>query len=261
MLPRIDVPSFEVTIPSTGQKVKLRCMKVREEKILLMAKEGNDPGEILNAVKQVVQNCLTERVDLDNLAIFDVEFLFLRLRAQSVSDKAEVAYIDNDEVATAMEGIIPDNKAYDLELAKAQRGATYTFNIDLNTVEVKFPEKLEKNLKVNDKVGVILRFPPASLYSDKEFMDSSGEKLVNMLIQKSIETIYDGDKVTELAKNPRERENLAEWIDGLDVKVYNKLKAFFGDLPHLNYEIKYTNKNGKDRVITLTTLNDFFSFV
>jgi hypothetical protein len=265
-LPKIDVPTFELEIPSTKQKVKMRYMRVKEEKILLMAKEGSDPGEILNSVKQVVQNCIVEAFDpksfdLDNLAIFDIEFLFLRLRAQSVSDKAEVAYIDNDEVATAMEEIPGGDKKYDLEMAKAQRAATYTFNIDLNTVDVQFPEKLEKNVKVNDKVGVVLRFPPASLYSDKDFMNATGENLVNMLIKKSIETVYEGDKVTEMAKNPREKQELDEWIDSLDVKVYNKLKEFFTNLPHLFYEIKYTNKNGKDRTITLTTLNDFFSFV
>lgn len=262
MLPKIEVRTFKVTIPSTKTEVTMRCMKVKEEKILLMAKEGNDPAEILSSVKQVVNNCIMDKVNIDELAIFDIEYMFLQLRAQSISDKTEVAYIDNDEVNTTMSAstVQADGPLYPAELDKAQRKATHTFTIDLNKVEVKFPEKTEKNIKISDKAGIVLKYPPAGLYSDKEFMNSSGEKLIDLLICKSIETVYDGKDVDSF-KSDADTKDLKEWIDNLDVKVYNKIKEFFNDLPHLFYEIKYTNKNGKDRTITLTTLNDFFQLV
>jgi len=270
-LPTITTPTFKLTVPSTKQEVTMKLMQVKDEKVLLMAKEGNDTGEILASVKQVVQNCLVApALSVDDLSIFDVEYMFLQLRSHSISDKTEVSYIDNDEVDTFMaeypEGLKELTSAP--EMTAAQRKATHTFTINLNEVEVKFPENKENNIKISDKAGIILKYPPASLYSDKEFMEATGEKVVDLLIQKSIQTIYDGEKQTDIGKpektvdlmeQNKNRNDLKEWIDNLDVKVYNKVKEFFSDLPHLHYEIKYTNKNGKDRTITLTTLNDFFS--
>jgi len=260
MLPKIETMTFEVEIPSTKQKIKMRCMKVREEKILLAAKEGGDYGEILASVKQVVNNCVVpmthpdQQVNIDDLAIFDIEYLFLKLRAKSVAETTEVAYIDNDEVFTAMGDSVDQVK-----LPIEQRKATYTFTIDLNKVEVKFPEKVEKNIKISDKAGIVLGYPPAALYSDKEFMNAAGENLVDLLILKSIETIYDGPTISYNKKSKIPQEELKEFINNLDVKVYNKIREFFNNLPHLDYEIKYTNKNGKDRTITLTSLTDFFT--
>jgi len=265
MLPKLESPTFKVKIPSMEQEVTMRCMKVKEEKILLMAKEGGDYGEILSSVKQVVQNCVVEpKTNVDDLAIFDIEYLFLKLRARSVSETTEVAYIDNDEVATAM-----GDSADQVKLQVEQRKATYSFTIKLDDVVVQFPEKTEKEIKISDTAGIVLRYPPAALYSDKEFMNASGEKLVDLLIQKSIQTIYDGKDVKNFGgvftgaeaaiRRAREQEELSVWINDLDIKTYNKIRSFFNDLPHLNYEIKYTNKNGKDRTISLTNLNDFFT--
>jgi hypothetical protein len=258
-LPRIEHPTWELEIPSKKEKVKMRDMLVREEKILLQAKEGDEPAEILNAVKTVVQNCVeTPGVSVDDWAIFDIEYAFLKLRAHSVSEIAETAYIDNDEVDTDMEGINASSSEYDRKLRQAQAQATRTFKIDLNEVKIKFPEKIESQIKVNNKVGIHLKYPPASLYSDKEFMQASGDDLVHMLVQKSIDTIYDGKEISYDKTHPAAPGEMKEFVESLDVKVYNKMKDFFNNLPHLEHEIKYTNKNGKDRTITLTTLGDFF---
>lgn len=237
ILPKIMHPVFVVTVPSTKETVKMRQMLVKEEKILLMAREGEDRQEILTAIKQVVNNCLETKVDIDNLTLFDVEYLFLRLRAQSVSPETKVSYIDNDD------------------------GKTYTFDVDLNEVVVKFPENAEKEIKASDMVTIVMRYPPASLYSDKEFLSSEGEKLVDMLIQRSIDTIYDGKNVIDVASSASKMTatDLQKWIEELDIKTYNKIRDFLNNLPSLFYEIKYTNANGKERVITLATLNDFFT--
>jgi hypothetical protein len=259
MLPKIDEITFDIEIPSTKQKIKMRCMKVKEEKLLLAAKQGADPGEILTAVKQVVQNCVLGDVNIDDWAIFDVEYAFLKLRAQSVSDEAEVAYIDNDEVDSEMDGVNPSSSEYDGKLRKAQAKATRSFKIDLNKVGIKFPEKTQSQIKVNNKVGIHLRYPPASLYSDKEFLDSTGDKLADLLVQKSIDTIYEGEKISYDKEHPAQPKELEEFVESLDVKVYNQIREFFSDLPHLYHEIKYTNKNGKEREIVLSTLGDFFT--
>jgi len=116
-LPKITHPMFDVIIPSTKTKIKIRPMLVKEEKILLMAKNGEEETEILAAVNQVVNNCIiTDGIDVDKLALFDVEYLFVKIRAVSVSNVSKVSYKDNE-----------DEKIYD-------------FEVDLNNVEVKFPE-------------------------------------------------------------------------------------------------------------------------
>lgn len=282
MLPRIESPTWDLEVPSTKDKVKMRLMKVSDEKLLLMAKEGDDPGEILTAVKQVVNNCIVQRgsgdykpqdqkgeykhQDIDEWAIFDIEYAFLQLRAHSVSDTAEVSYIDNEEVDNTMsEWEFTSSQPIDVskrevEMKKAQTAATRTFKIDLKNVKVKFPDKTESQIKINNKVGIHLKYPPASLYSDKEFLGATGDELVNLLITSSIETIYDGNVISYDKTHPAQPNELREFIEGLDVKVYNKIKEFFNDLPHLEHKIEYINKNGKDRVITLTTLGDFFQF-
>lgn len=270
-LPRIETPTFTVKLPSSNKEVTLRCMLVREEKLLLMAREGQDPAEILGAVKQVVINCLVSTESVDNLPLFDLEYLFLQIRAHSVGETASVSYIDNEEVNTAMEKYDSNTERGDTTerarveaLAVEQRKATRTFTIDLNKVEVKFPDKIEKNIKVSDKVGIVLRYPPASLYSDKEFLASSGEELADKLVMSCIETIYSGKDIHTIPYYGQgqvaDKDELKEFIDNLDIKSYDKIKEFLTNLPHLYYVIEYKNKLGSERKIELTTLSDFFLF-
>jgi len=261
-LPVIETPTFTVELPSSQDKthVQMRNMKVKEEKILLMAKQGNDPMEILAAIKQVVNNCIVgEDVNVNNIALFDLEYLFLKLRAQSVSDIAEVAYLDNEEVAdhiktNTKEGEEPTEATIDL----ARKRATRTFKIDLKKVKVQFPQESDRRVPINDKTGIVLKYPPAELYGDKEFIESKPEDVLDMLISKSIDYIYDGEETINMKDG--DLEEIKEWLDNLDIQTHNKLVEFFSELPHLYYEIKYKNKLGSERKIELTTLNDFFQF-
>jgi hypothetical protein len=261
-LPKIEAPVFNVELPSDKEKsVTMRTMKVKEEKILLMAKQGDDPMEILMAIKQVVNNCIVnESVDVNDIALFDLEYLFLKLRAQSVSDIAEVAYLDNEEVADALRKLPEDMEAEtkEKELEKARRKATRTFKINLKKVEVVFPKQSDRTVQIDKKTGIVLKYPPAELYGDKKFIESKPEDVLDMLISKSIDYIYDGDDITHMDKI--DIEEIKEWLNDLDIQTHNKLVEFFSELPHLHYEIKYKNKLGSERKIELTTLNDFFQF-
>lgn len=224
---------FDVVIPSTKKKIKIRPMLVREEKILLMAKTGEDANEILSAVKQVVNNCIVDSdIDIDKLALFDIEYLFVRIRSISVNNVSKVSYRDNE-----------DNKIYD-------------FEVDLEKVEVKFPESLEKNFSITDKAGIIMKYPEASLYSDKTFLETPAEKILDTLILRCIDKIYDGDSMMD-PKNFTEKD-LVEFVDNLDVNTYDKLRKFFNALPTLYYKIEYVNENKNTRTIEMTALTDFF---
>jgi hypothetical protein len=233
-LPKITHPMFDVVIPSTKTKIKIRPMLVKEEKILLMAKNGEEETEILSAVKQVVNNCIvTDGIDVDKLALFDVEYLFVKIRAVSVSNVSKVSYKDNE-----------DEKIYD-------------FEVDLDKVEVKFPTKIEKNIAISDTSGIIMKYPEAALYSDTEFLKLPPEQIIDSLILHCIDKIYDGDEMFD--PKSFKKSELNDFIEQLDVNTYDKLRQFFTNIPNLYYQIEYTNLNGNKREIVLTALTDFFT--
>ena len=232
MLPKISQPTFTVELPSTGEQVKMRHMLVKEEKILLMAKESDDPSDVYNAITQVLNNCMIEPVK--SMSIVDLEYLFLRLRASSVSTKSRVSYRDNE-----------DEQVYD-------------FEIDLNQVNVKFPEtKPNDTIKVSDEVSIKLKLPPAEIYGKKEFLSMTGEQAFLEILKNSIESITEGSKHFDPKMSTA--EELTEFIDGLPVSSFNEIREYFSNLPRLNYEINYKNKKGTERSIVLSTLNDFFT--
>jgi len=232
-LPKIKHPIHEYTIPSTRKKELFRPFLVREEKILLIAKASGDQADILRAVKQVVNNCaINKAFDIDKIAIFDVEYLFLRLRAVSINNMVKVSYIDNE-----------DKEVYD-------------FEIDLSKVEVKFPENIDQIIKVNDKITIVMKHPPASLFDDKDFTNS-GDNAFYELIVRCIDKIYEDDDVY----NPADysKEEIEDFLNDLDIDVFEKIQIFMSEMPKLYYRIEYKNKNEKDRVIELTSLADFFT--
>ena len=231
-LPKIKHPIHEFIIPSTRKKELFRPFLVREEKLLLIAKSSGDQADVLRAVKQVVNNCaINKTFDIDKIAIFDVEYLFLKLRAVSINNMVKVSYIDNE-----------DKEVYD-------------FEIDLSKVEVKFPDGIDQVIKVNDQIAIVMRHPPASLFDDKEFAESGNDAFYELILR-CIDKIYEGDDVY----NPSEysKQEMEDFLNDLDVDVFEKIQAFMSKMPKLYHRIEYKNKNEKDRVIELTSLADFF---
>ncbi len=225
---------FDVVIPSTKKKIKIRPMLVKEEKILLMAKTSDDATAILPAIKQVVNNCIVESdIDVDRLALFDIEYLFIKIRGFSVSNVVKVSYRDNS-----------DDKVYD-------------FEIDLDKIEVQFPKNIEKTIKMTDTTGIIMKYPEASLYSDEEFLNSSPEDIIENLITRCIDKVYDGDVIFD-TKTFTVKE-VKEFVEELDINTYDKMKTFLTDLPKLYHKLEYKNSKGEDREIVMSALNDFFT--
>lgn len=236
-LPKISHPLFDVTIPSTNKKIKIRPMLVKEEKILLMAKSGGDPRDALSAVRQVVNNCIMDdKLDIDNLTTFDIEYLFIKIRAYSISNISKVSYIDSE-----------DNK-------------TYEFEVNLDEVVVKFPESIDKNIKINDDIIVVMKYAPSALMIDDEFTQTDMNKYFDMLIANCVDKIFQGDEVFEISDVPK--AELQQYLENeFDSLSYDKMRKFVLNMPRLNYEIKYTNSKGTERKILMTSLVDFFTLV
>lgn len=233
-LPKIQYPTTVIKIPSTNKEYMFRPMLVKEEKLLLMAKASTDETDILGTIKQVINNCcLDDKFEVDRLPLFAVEYIFLKLRAASIGDQVKVSYRDFE-----------DDKVYD-------------FLIPLSKVEVKYPENSDNKIEVNDKAGLIMTYPTANLYDDKEFLATVGEESTYQLIVKCIDKIYDEENLYE-AKD-FEKKDLLEFVELLDIKTYEKVRDFMRNIPSLYYKIEYKNTNGTDRTIELTSLTDFFT--
>ena len=231
-LPKLQHPIYELTLPSTNQQVKFRPFLVREEKILLMAKQSDDPKEIVRALKQIINNCIVEpQLDVEQLATFDLEYFFLKLRSKSVNNMVSLSYKDFE-----------DDKVYTVE-------------VDLDDVQIKRDPAHTNKIRINETVGLTLRYPSAEIYSKMSASDENEAALG--AVKWCIDTVYDEDNVYPL-KDFTDKE-VDEFIQSLDVNSLERILDFFRTMPKLHYEVKYVNSLGNSRSIDLDTLSDFFT--
>lgn len=232
MLPKIDHPVYKIKIPSIQKNHSFRPFLVKEEKLLLMAKESGNETDIFSAIKQIVTNCsIDKNLDINKLSIFDLEYIFLKIRAFSIDNIVKIAYRDEED------------------------GTVYNFEIDLNEINVKFPEKKSNIVKINDKVGLIMKYPSASLYEDQEFLKTENNHYFELIL-KCVDKIYFGEEVYEVKEISR--KELEEFIENLKVDIFKQVNDFLVNTPRIEHVISYTNKNGSKREIYLNSLNDFF---
>lgn len=232
-LPKIQQPLFELKIPSTGKKVQFRPFVVKEEKLLLIAQQSDNDKDVLRAMKQIINNCVVDNIDIDSLATFDLEYMFLKIRAKSVNNIIKLSYRDNE----------------DEEL--------YEFELNLDDVEVTKAPNVDTKIKINDEVGIVMKYPQASITEDLGEFENEVD-LMMFFVKKCIDSIYDAESV--YPANETSDEELEDFIDSLDVATFDKIKVFFESLPKLYHKFEYKNKMGNDRVIELTTLRDFFTW-
>jgi len=207
-------------------------MTVKEEKILMTAAEGKEDDHVFNAVRQVVHNCLIENTH--KLTVFDIEYLFIRIRIVSVGSTISVTYRDNDDEQS------------------------YGFEIDLEKVEVKFNKESDelKTISIND-MKLNLDYPKESVFDKiKPSEDLTASQYLMKSLAACIDTVETKEGKTVFEDAPEQEQQ--EFIESLDSKTYDKIKKFFEKVPTLHYQIEYKNANGKDRKIVLDTLSDFF---
>lgn len=233
-LPKIDQPVVKIEIPSTKKPASFRPFLVKEEKILLMAKDSEDPADILLAIKQIVNNCsLDATVNINTLTIFDLEYIYLKLRAVSVNNIINVVIRDYD-----------DNTDHNLE-------------INLNDVKVEFPENINKKIEITKKAGLIMKYPLATLYEDKEYLNLQDDYLFALMVR-CVDKIYDGDNIYEASSYSK--KELSTFLENLDLKTYEQMKMFLDKTPKLKYVLKYKNKLDQEKSVEFNSLNDFFTF-
>ena len=234
-LPKLNTPTYELEVPSTDEKIKYRPFLVKEEKILMIAMESKDNGQIVNAVKDIVTSCTFEKLDIANLPMFDVEYIFLNIRAKSVGEVSKLKLLCPD-----------DKKTYaDVEL-------------DLTEVKVQVDDNHTNKIELTDDMGMIMTYPTIDSFTDSGIQTINANNMLDV-IGSCILQIYEnkGEKLYQ-AKDQTKKE-LAEFIESMDTKQFKQIQAFFDTMPKLKHTIKITNpKTKKTSDVTLSGLNDFF---
>ena len=235
-LPKMAVPRYTVELPSTGEKLNMRPYLVKEEKVLMIALESNDPEQIAESVRSIIRSCY-ELESLDELTIFDIEFLFLQLRGKSVGEEMKIQIKCKGEDCTTMNPL--SINIDDIKVSTQDSDGTILFG-DVNGVGVKmrYPS-----------VDVISKINPENLGSVEGIMD---------LVVDCIDTIFDNDNV--YSAKTEKRVDLVEFIEGLSSEQFKLVQAFFQDTPSVSYNTKFVCMKCKlDNEVELKGLNSFFS--
>ena len=236
-LPKLNVPVYEAILPSTEKVIKYRPFLVKEEKLLLTAQESGDDA-VLPAVKQIIKNCVQGEVDVDNMPLFDIEYLFLRLRAKSVGE----------EVTLGLKPWgCPQNGG---ELCNLSTEVA----INLEDVKVIKDKKHTSKIMLDDKIGIMMTYPNISQVDIK---GSDSEMGMN-IIKSCIKMIFTEKETYE--SDSFEDKELDEFIDSLNTKQMEKIRDFFNSMPTLKHTVKYKCKTcNEEKETTVQGLNSYFS--
>jgi hypothetical protein len=234
-LPKLTTPTYELEIPSTDEKIKYRPFLVREEKILLIALESGESEDIITAIKDIVTECTYGKVDLGKMPMFDVEYIFLNIRAKSVG-----------EVST-LRLLCPDDKE------------TYVnVDIDLSEIMVQVDKGHNPKIELTDEMGMIMTYPNIDSLSASGVTDITADNMLDV-ISACILQIYDkkGEEVFE-TKDQTKKE-ISEFVESLNTKQFADVQKFFDTMPKLKHTIEVENPKTKVKSkIVLQGLNDFF---
>jgi hypothetical protein len=237
-LPKIATPIYELEIPSLKKKIRYRPFLVKEEKILIIALETEDSKQIANAVKNVITNCiLSKGIKVEDLATFDIEYLFLNIRGKSVGETVDVLITCPDDGTTQ----VPTS-------------------ISLDEINVEVDPKHSRDIKLDDSLTLRMRYPSMTEFIKNNF--DSGESVsvddTFDLIVSCIDQIY-SEEESWTASDSTKKE-LLEFVEQLSSKQFKEVEKFFDTMPKLSHTIKIKNPNTKvESEVVLEGLSAFFA--
>ncbi len=237
-LPKINTPTYELVLPSTGKKLKYRPFLVREEKILIMALESENIKQITEAVMEILESCiLSKNFKLNDLATFDLEYLFLNVRSKSVGETVEINVTCPD-----------DNKT------------TVSMSIDLDSIKVVKDKKHKTTVKLDDNLSLKLKYPSVVQFIENNFEASEKSEVSNTLdmIISCIDTIYTEEESWNASESTK--KELEDFVDQLNTKQFKSIEDFFATMPKLTHSVKVKNPTtGVESNVRLEGLAAFFN--
>jgi len=237
-LPKINTPTYELVLPSSGKKIKYRPFLVREEKILIMALETEDVKQITDSVIQILNSCiLTKGVDITKLATFDIEYLFLNVRSKSVGETVEIILTCPD-----------DNKT------------TVPTSIDIDSIKIKKDRKHKDTIKLDDNLSLKLKYPSMQQFIENNFEASDKNEVSNTLdmIVSCMDVIFNEEESWPASESTK--QELEDFVDQLNTKQFKMIENFFSTMPKLTHTVKIKNpKTNVESTIVLEGLAAFFN--
>lgn len=215
-LPMNTTPSYTLEIPSTKQKVKFRPFLVKEEKALLIAQQSEEPEVMIDTLKQVIAGCIKDKVDVDDLATFDLEYIFTQIRSKSVGEEIEL--------------IFPCSHCDD-EKAKVK------ITFDLTKIKVETPENHSKKIELFGDVGVMMKYPTIEVIEKIETLNNNDIDAVFDVVAGCIEYIYDSSEI--FYAKEQTKDELGEFLNNLTSDQFAKIQEFFQTMPKLRQEVDY----------------------
>ena len=239
-LPTIETPTYELKLYSSNKKIRYRPFLVKEEKVLIIALESKDQEGITNAVKEVLKKCiLTKGVDVDSLPTFDIEYLFLNIRAKSIGEDIKLTVTCPDDGETKV-----------------------PVTIYVDEIKIKKPKGHTKDIKLDDKMTLRMKYPSIDQFIENNFTtDNKEDSMVNKtfkIVADCMDTIYTAEDAWETKDyTPQER---MDFVEQLNSSQYKKVENFFSSMPKLSHTIEVVNPNTKEKSnIVLEGLADFFA--
>ena len=239
-LPTIETPTYELKLHSSNKKVRYRPFLVKEEKVLIIALESKDQMEITNAVKEVLKKCiLTKGIDVDSLPTFDIEYLFLNIRAKSIGEDIKLTVTCPDDGETKV-----------------------PVTIYVDEIKVIKPKGHTKDIKLDDKLTLRMKYPSLDQFIENNFnTEDEEESMVNKtfkVVADCMDTIFTGEDAWE-AKDYTPQERM-DFVEQLSSNQYKKVEKFFSTMPKLSHTIEVVNPNTKEKgSVVLEGLADFFA--
>jgi len=235
-LPILTTPTYELEVPSTDDKIKYRPFLVKEEKILLIALESGNTEDIVQAVKSIVEECTFNKLNLGDMPMFDVEYIFLNIRAKSVGEVSKLRLLCPDD------------------------GKTYTeVEVNLTEVLVQVEKDHTNKIELTDEMGIYMKYPTIDSFAQTGITEVTATNMLDV-ISTCVAQIYDkkGEEIFD-AKD-QTKEELIQFIEQLNTKQFAELQKFFDTMPKLKHVVKIKNPETKVKSdILLQGLSDFFA--
>ena len=231
-LPKLNTPTYELELPSTGEKIKYRPFLVKEQKILMMAQEGSDENEIAEAMGNLVSDCTFGKIDAKTAPMFDIEYIFLKVRGKSVGDKIELNVTCPDDEETAV-----------------------PVTIDIEDIQVHMLEEHTNEVNISDNIKVILRYPVLSDMKNVKASSNNVDRVFNIL-NNCITSIHFGDDVYE--RVDLTEKDINEFVDQFTSEQFDIMVKFFDTMPKMRHILKVTNPKTKvESEVVLEGLESF----
>lgn len=248
-LPKIDLPIYELKLVSRETPIKFRPFFVKEEKLLLMALQNGKEEELLKTIKQVINNCLLENVDIDELPIFDIEYLFLNIRARSVGEKVESYFVCRNVVG----------KKNNEEGLEEEDICMHMMPVEVNLLDIKPPiDNIVSKIYITKDIGIQLKFPTLQNYKSINALTlSENANEIFDVIYDCCEYIFDENEIYYTKESTK--EEFYNFIEGLTQEQFDNITGFFEQLPTIKHDVKHNcQKCNFEHNLHLEGLTDFF---